>query len=228
MWLVESGNALPRETTSNALALRPSDIPRLEYLYRRTKVGVSPPDRSNYARMQEDDTNMEPMYGHRNDLDEDDPAEFGLGYDAVSVPIRTFPSQFAGQHNPSGTFIPVETIVVNSGQKGETLNELFASERAEHEESSHAEGDEQKGGGKLLLRLRLPKKKMSPDDLELLQPSPMAIRSTNRGFLPSTFTIPDPISKEVIAFEQFDHGHLQQPESTIGSHCIPVPTIPVS
>lgn len=218
--------------------------------YERRRSGLSPQSLSGTPSGTQDDDGSddgEPISGHldfcddEDDEDEDDD-DLQLAaadsrrfcYESVSVPIRTFPSQFAsrGDHNtPPGTFIPVETIVVNSQPKGESLDEFLVPE-SETTTRVHSERHEQKCGGKLLLRLKLPKKKMSPraavcDVGETSQRSPASSSIQlpgGGGLLPPAFTVSEQISKEVNRFEQFDNEPLKQSESSsMGSHCIPVP-----
>ncbi|CAM6109439.1 unnamed protein product [Calypogeia fissa] len=244
MWLVKSvnhivpRNALARERSCKTIALEAqTDIPPLESsttgstrIYERRKSGLSPSSENEPLLMSQDDgSDGEPICGHL-DLFEDGRqrvTEPGV-YEAVSVPIRTFPSQFGlrGDNTPPGTFIPVETIVVNSSQSNaDSLDEFLVPECAKVVEPSRSEREEQKGASKLLLRLKLPKKKMSPDakcDLEISQQSP-TLKLPNGGLLPPTFTVCDQISNDVNRFEKFDKEQLKQPESTMSSHCIPVP-----
>lgn len=238
MWLVKS-DALTRERSCRALALEAqTDIPPLESstthstrMYERRRSGLSPSSQNDPLSMiQDDGSDGELVCRHQDLYDEDflQPAAAPGRYEAVSVPIRTFPSQFAsrGDHNtPPGTFIPVETIVVNSQSKADNLDEFLVPEReTDTFEPSHSEREELKCGSKLLLRLKLPKKMMSPDasrDVEISEPSP-TLQPPSRGSLPPTFTVSDPNSKDVNRFEQFDQEPLKQPESTMGSHCIPV------
>lgn len=223
-----------RSCKTLALARLCHDIPSLESsatgstkTYERRKAKLSPP---SLSRIQGDGSEREPTYGP-SDFFSDDvevAAEPGFRYPEVSVPIRTFPSQFAsqGDHNPPGTFIPVETIVVNSGPKVEPVDELTVPQSEERlVEPSDSERDELRNGSKVLLRLKFSKKSKSPQgtgDTEDPQPSSTSIAFCNGGLLPpSAYTVSD-LSKDVQCFEHFDQGQLKQSDSSIGPHCMKV------